>query len=114
MHTVYLVYATPSTIGSNFFETLHVFRSWSVNEHIIQIIFVTFSQNELSHFFSTKVNTYNVSSVCNSSYSFTKIPLKLYRSWFMVRRCAYCLDFILRFFVTFLQVELSHFSDQNE
>ena len=33
--TMYLVYATPPTVYSDSFETLHVFRSWTEDAHIL-------------------------------------------------------------------------------
>ena len=33
--TMYLVYATPPTVYSDSFETLHAFRSWSEDAHIL-------------------------------------------------------------------------------
>ena len=48
--TMYLVYATPPTVYSDSFETLHVFRSWTEDAHILchELLRVLPPQGELS------------------------------------------------------------------
>ena len=100
-------------------ETSLVFLSSSDNLHAVWVypsyfFFVTFLQVELSYFSGiiyNKVNGQGLPCGHNSSYSFILILWKLH--WCFGHRLVICMWFGYNphiFFVTFLQVKLSHFS----
>ena len=116
----YLVGATPTTVLYQFFGNftgvlVMVWRHACSLDIILRLFFVTFSQVELSHF---SVIIYNNVNGQGRGYLVGANPTVLHRFFrnftgvlVMAWRYACCLDKILRlFFVTFSQVELSHFS----